>query len=166
MAEENRPKRQSTAEIAEELVAPIIEELGLQLWDVRFEKEGNQWYLRFFIDKDGGIHMDDCVEVNQRVSKLLDEEDPISQNYILEVGSPGLDRFLLKDEHFQQYIGSTIKVRLIRPVENRRNFTGELLSKDGQVITMQPDDTEKQLQFEFKEAAFVRVHFDFESGGN
>lgn len=161
----SKPRKQSTTEIATELVTPIVEKLGLELWDVRFEKEGAQWYLRYYIDKPGGIQLDDCEAVSREVSQLLDEKDPISQNYILEVGSPGLDRFLNKDEHFQAYLGEEIEVRLIRPVDNRRNFKGTLVSKEGSTITMELEDEDIEMVFEQKEAAFVRLYVDFETGG-
>lgn len=156
--------KRSTVEIAEELAMPVINELGLQLWDIRFEKEGSNWYLRYFIDKEGGLSIDDCENMSRAVSLLLDELDPISQKYILEVGSPGIERKLTKDEHFDQYIGESILVRFIRPVEGKRDYIGTLVEKDGPNITVELDD-ELEMTFELKETSYVQVYFDFESGG-
>ena len=101
-----KEKKKSTAAAVDELVRPEVEARGLKLWDVRFEKEGSLWYLRIFIDKDGGVNINDCENVSRRVSDLLDEADPIEQSYILEVSSPGIERDLVKKEHFDAFAGS------------------------------------------------------------
>lgn len=157
-------KKPNTVEIATALMKPIVDELGLYLWDVRFEKEGSQWYLRYFIDKDEGITIQECEQASRAVDKLLDETDPIKQSYILEVGSPGVDRELVKDWHFERYLGHTVQVRLIRPVDNQRDFCGELLSKEGHLITLALDD-ETQMEFLQQEAAFVRLAVELDFGG-
>ena len=97
-----------------EIITPYAHQLGLEIWDVRFAKEGTDWYLRIFIDKDGGISIDDCVDLTHAITKPLDEADPISQSYTLEVSSPGVERELTADAHFEKYIGSNVMVRLIR----------------------------------------------------
>ena len=112
-----RPKR-STVERITELAQPLADELGLFLWDVRFEKEGATWYLRVLIDKDGGVTMEDCENFTRPFNKILDEEDPIAQSYVFECGSPGLGRELRKPIHFEVCIGDAVRVRLIRPDEN------------------------------------------------
>ena len=99
-----------------EIITPYAHQLGLEIWDVRFAKEGTDWYLRIFIDKDGGISIDDCVDLTNAITKPLDEADPISQSYTLEVSSPGVERELTADAHFEKYIGSNVMVRLIRPI--------------------------------------------------
>ena len=110
--------KKSTVQKVRELAQPIADELGLFLWDVRFEKEGAMWYLRVLIDKDGGVDMNDCEAFTRPMNKALDDADPISQSYVLECGSPGLGRELRLPEHFEVCIGDVIRVRLIRPDEN------------------------------------------------
>ena len=126
-----------------EIITPYAEELGLDIWDVRFAKEGTDWYLRIFIDKEGGISIDDCVDLTHAVTKPLDEADPISQSYTLEVSSPGIERELTADKHFEKYIGADVMVRLIRPVNNVRDYAGKLFSYNGCEITLSLADGEE-----------------------
>ena len=124
----NRKKGGNTVAQVWELAKPLAEELGLTLWDVRFVKEGAQWYLRIFIDKEDGVGIDDCVAMSHAIDKPLDELDPISQEYCLEVCSPGNDRELVRPEHFEAFMGAPVRVRLIRPMEDgTREFLGLLL---------------------------------------
>ena len=111
-----------------EIITPYAEELGLDIWDVRFAKEGTDWYLRIFIDKEGGISIDDCVDLTHAVTKPLDEADPISQSYTLEVSSPGVERGLTADKHFEKYIGADVMVRLLSPVNTVRDYAGKVVS--------------------------------------
>ena len=143
-------------EIVTQLAQPVVEEMGLQLWDVRFEKEGASWYLRVFVEKEGGVSVDDCVAMSHALDGPLDETDPIEQNYYLEVSSPGLERELTRDEHFQALLGARIKVRLIRPVDQVRDFTGELLSFDNGAITLLLENG-TQMQLQKKEASWIRL---------
>ena len=138
-------KKTKAVDVAARLAAPVLAELGLELWDVRFEKEGSGWYLRYFIDKEGGVNINDCEAVSRRVDTLLDEADPIEQSYVLEVSSPGIERHLVKDWHFQRYIGQRVAVRLIRPVNGVRDFTGTLISKEGDNITILLEDDVQKL---------------------
>jgi ribosome maturation factor RimP len=116
----------------EKLAQPIAQGLGLELWDTQFVKEGSTYYLRIFIDKDGGISIDDCEAMSRAIDKELDRADPIEQSYCLEVSSPGIERQLTKDWHFEKYLGKTIMSRLIRPdSEGRRDIDGTLESFDG-----------------------------------
>ena len=160
-------KKTNTVSIASQLAEPVLQELGLKLWDIRFEKVGSIWFLRYFLEKDGGITIEDCENFSRRISKLLDEADPIDQSYYLEVSSPGVERELVKDWHFQEYIGQDVNVRLIRPVEGMRDFTGRLLSLEGDVITILLEGEEEDLEMSFtrSEAAYVRLvdHFDYSS---
>ena len=110
-------KNGATEQKVYELAAPLAESLGLVIWDVRFEKEGASWYLRVFIDKDEGISIDDCEAMSRPLSDLLDEADPIDQQYFLEVGSAGLERDLVRESHFAASIGAVVRMRLIRPDE-------------------------------------------------
>ena len=151
MENKKKPKG-NTAQIVRGIVEPIITQLGLRLWDVRFVKEGAQWYLRVFIDKDGGITVDDCETVSKAIDAPLDENDPIEQSYCLEVCSPGIERELTRPEHFQQFIGADIMVRLIRPLpEIGKELYGKLVSEnkdeiviangDGDTVTILKKDT-------------------------
>ena len=118
--------RSNTVARVYEIVKPYTDELGLDIWDIRFLKEGTDWYLRIFIDKEGGVSLDDCVDLTHAVTKPLDEADPISQSYLLEISSPGIERELVADEHFRKCIGENIMLRLIRPIDKVRDFKGIL----------------------------------------
>lgn len=138
------------------LAEPLAQQLGLTLWDIRFVKEGASWYLRVFVEKEGGVSVDDCVAMSHALDGPLDETDPIEQNYYLEVSSPGLERELTRDEHFQVLLGARIKVRLIRPVDQVRDFTGELLSFDNGAVTLLLENG-TQMQLQKKEASWIRL---------
>jgi ribosome maturation factor RimP len=148
-----------------EIVTPFAKELGLEIWDIRFLKEGTDWYLRIFIDKDGGVSIDDCVDLTHAITKPLDEADPISQSYTLEVSSPGVERELTADRHFEKYIGSAVMVRLIRPIDKVRDFNGTLTSYNNGEITITLDG-EKELTFNKKDASYVKLDdFDINDFG-
>ncbi len=148
-----------------EIVTPYAEKLGLDIWDIRFVKEGTDWYLRIFIDKEGGVTIDDCVDLTHAVTKPLDDADPISQSYLLEVSSPGIERELITDSHFKKFIGSNIMLRLIRPIEKVRDFSGKMISYDEGMITVELPDGE-QLTVNKKETSFVKLDdFDINDFG-
>ena len=157
MATEKKPK---TADIARALALPVLEALGLELWDLRFEKEGGEWYLRYYIDKDGGVDIKDCEAFSRAVDKLLDEADPIEQSYILEVSSPGIERALTRPEHFERYGGHKIAVRLIRPLDGKRDYAGILIKKDADGLLIEQDGA--QLLLPAAQIAFVKLHADLE----
>ena len=146
----------NTVKIVWDIVEPFAEELGLKIWDVRFLKEGSSWFLRIFIDKDGGVSIDDCVDLTHAINGPLDEADPIEQAYFLEVSSPGVERDLVRDEHFSTYIGEKIKVKMIRPVDGKREFSGILESYEDGNITIRLED-ESGFTFTKKEASFVKL---------
>lgn len=146
------------------LAQPVAEALGLQLWDVRFLKEGATWYLRIFIDKPGGVSIDDCVDMTHALNPVLDEADPIEQAYCLEVSSPGIERELTRDEHFEAYRGAKIKVRTIRPVDGARDFNGTLEDFDDGQITLRTADG-AGISFQKKEVSWVKLD-DFEGFGD
>ena len=146
----------NTVKTVWDIVEPFAEELGLKIWDVRFLKEGSSWYLRIFIDKDGGVSIDDCVDLTHAINKPLDEADPIEQAYFLEVSSPGVERDLVRDEHFTAYIGEKINVKMIRPVEGKREFSGILADYSDGNITISLDD-ESGFTFTKKEASWIKV---------
>ncbi len=146
----------NTVKIVWDIVEPFAEELGLKIWDVRFLKEGSSWYLRIFIDKEGGVSIDDCVDLTHAINKPLDEADPIEQAYFLEVSSPGVERDLVRDEHFNSYIGEKIKVKMIRPLEGKREFSGILADYSDGNITISLED-ESGFTFTKKEASWIKV---------
>ena len=148
-------KKGSTVSVVSELAKPIAEELGFTLWDVRFEKEGGSWFLRIILDKPGGIDMDDCAEMSHRLDPILDEEDPIEQNYYLEVASAGLGRELRTPEHFEACKGEKVELRTIRPVDGVRDFAGILGGYgDGNVELIVGDETRT---FTVKECSYIRL---------
>ena len=144
----------NTAEKVREIVLPVCEEMGLNLWDVTFEKEGADWFLKVLIEKkDGSLDITECEAFSRRIDPLIDEADPIDQSYFLEVGSPGIGRKLRTPEHFKRYIGSEVYVRLIRPDgEGRKEIEGTLDSfSDGSIKL---GDSEIRLT----DTAFVRLN--------
>lgn len=143
-----------------DLVKPITDELEYFLWDISFVKEGAVWYLRVFIDRDEGISIEDCETVTAPVSDMLDREDPIEQSYILEVGSAGLERELVREEHFEACTGDTVQVKLIRAVDSEKDIIGTLLSADRDKITVRTDEsTEKE--YMLADIAHVKLYLDF-----
>ncbi len=108
-------KKPNTVEVVTALAKPVVEQMGLQLWDVRFEKEGASWYLRIFIDKEGGVTIDDCENLSRAMDQILDDADPISQSYYFEVSSPGIGRDLVRPWHFQRYLGQDVQVKAHSP---------------------------------------------------
>lgn len=143
-----------------ELVKPITDELGYFLWDVSFVKEGAMWYLRVFIDRDEGISIQDCEIVTAPVNEILDKVDPIDQSYILEVGSAGLERELVKEEHFEVCLGDTVQVRFIRAVDGEKEIIGVLADADREKITIEFDD-ETQKTFMLSDIAHIKLYLDF-----
>lgn len=148
-------KGNTVAKVAE-IVTPYAKELGLEIWDIRFVKEGTDWYLRIFIDKDGGVSIDDCVDLTHAITKPLDDADPISQSYLLEVSSPGVERELITDSHFEKYIGDSVMMRLIRPIDKVRDFGGILKNYENGLITVELADGE-ELTVNKKETSYVKL---------
>lgn len=143
-----------------DLVKPITDELEYFLWDISFVKEGAVWYLRVFIDRDEGISIQDCEAVTAPVSDMLDREDPISQSYILEVGSAGLERELVREEHFEACIGDVVQVRLIRAINGEKDIIGTLLSAGNDEITVADDDGNEK-KYMLSDIAHVKLYLDF-----
>lgn len=112
-------KKRPVAARVWEMAEPLAEELGLILWDVQFVKEGADWYLRILIDKESGVSIDDCVDMTHAIDPVLDREDPISQEYLLEVSSPGFERKLTRTAHFEAFLGAPVRVKLHKAVEGR-----------------------------------------------
>ena len=172
-------KSEDIVALAEELVAPVIAENHFELVDVEYVKEAGNYYLRYYIDKEGGITIDDCETVSRYVSDKLDETDPIEDNYILEVSSPGLGRPLVKPKDFARNIGKDVEIKLYKPVSlhetsqdeepatkkkkvepKTKDFTGTLVSYDEETVTIALSDTE-QRTFSRKEIALIRQAIDF-----
>jgi len=118
---------ESIMEQVEAIIAPVITEQGLELVDVEYVKEGAHWYLRIYIDKEGGVDIDDCTNVSHLVSEVLDKHDPIAQAYMLEVSSPGLERPLKKDEDFERFTGKLVRVLTKEAYQGYKEFTGYLV---------------------------------------
>lgn len=148
--------KKNTAAIVWDIAKPIAESLGLILWDVKFVKEGTKWYLRITIDKEGGVTIDDCVDMHHAIDAPLDEADPIEQSYNLQVQSPGIERELTRDFHFEAYLDENVWVRLIKPYEGVRDFKGVLLAYDNDSVTISPDN-ETEINIKKKEASFIKA---------
>ena len=142
-------------DIVTELVTPIVDALSFELVDVEFLKEGANWYLRVYIDKPGGIAIDDCQAVSEKLSNLLDEVDPIKQSYILEVSSPGLERPLKKDSDFKRFKGEEVEVRLFQPLNGKKIYEGILLGLIEDKISIKHMNGE-ELRFGREDAAMIR----------
>ena len=127
-----------------QIAQPIADELGFSIWDVSFAKEGAEWYLRVFIDKEDGINLDDC-EAMSRLSDKLDELDPISESYFLEVGSAGLERELLRESHFDASIGKDIRIHRIIAADGVKDYVGTLLGYDKTSVKISVDGEEKEV---------------------
>lgn len=154
-------KRETYEAKAEELLSPIVEKMGIEIYDVEYVKEGSDYYLRAYIDKPEGVNINDCEAVSRAFSDALDEADPIEEAYVLEVSSPGLGRTLKKDRHFQKSLGEDVEVKLFKATDGdkRKEFAGELIAFDEKTITIRED--EKELTFERSNVAIVRLALDF-----
>lgn len=141
-----------------ELCEPIVKDLGVSLWDVRYVKEGADWFLRIFIDKPEGIDINDCENVSRAVDKPLEELNPIENSYCLEVCSPGIERELIRDEHFEQFIGADVKVRMRRPLEGvGKEFAGVLKNYDNGMVTIADHSDENEVTISKKDAAWIKL---------
>ena len=152
-------RRETYEAKTEELLQPLVDAHGFELVDVEYVKEAGNWYLRAYIDKPGGIAVDDCEVISRALSDKLDEEDYIEDSYILEVSSPGLGRPLKKDKDFQRSIGKEIEVRTFRAIDKQKEFTGILKEFNTDSFTIVIEDNE--MTFQRSETALVRLAFDF-----
>ena len=150
-----------TANLVRELVQPICQELGVELWDVLYLKEGSDWFLRVVIDRPEGIDLNTCEAVSRRVSDLLDEADPIEGSYTLEVGSAGAERALKRPSDFQQFLGSPVLVKLYRAREGRKEFAGYLKGYDEATGDVTVTLGSQDLVFPKKETALIRLRVEF-----
>lgn len=153
-------KREVYEQKTEEILLPIIEEYGFELVDVEYVKEGGTWYLRTYIDKEGGISIDDCEKVSRRLSDILDEKDYIDDTYIMEVSSPGLGRPLKKEKDFKRSLGKEVDIRTYRMIDKQKEFTGILKDYDKDTVTIELEN-ETLKTFEKGDIALIRLAFDF-----
>ena len=142
----------------EQLIQPLIDANNFELVEVEFVKEGSDWYLRVYIDKDGGITVDDCELISRAFNEILDREDYISEQYIFEVSSPGLMRPLKKEKDYKRSVGKLIDIKLYKPVDKCKEFTGVLDSYDKDTVTIKMDD-DTQKTFDRSNLAMIRLAF-------
>ena len=152
--------REQYEQKAEAMAQPIIDQFGFELVDVEYVKEAGNWYLRFYIDKEGGITVDDCEAVSRRFSDILDEKDYIEDSYIFEVSSPGLGRPLKKEKDFKRNLGEEVEIRTYRAIDRQKEFVGILKSYDENTVTITYEDETEQT-FDRKEIALIRQALDF-----
>ena len=143
----------------EEVLVPIAEANGVEIYDVEYVKEGSDWYLRAYIDKPEGVNILDCENVSRALSDKRDEEDFIDDAYILEVSSPGLGRTLKKDKHLEKSLGEEVELRLYKPKDKQKEFAGILKAFDENSVTIETQEEEKV--FARSEIALIRLAFDF-----
>ena len=152
-------RREVYEQKAEKLLTPIVEANGFELVDVEYVKEAGEWYLRGYIDKPGGITVNDCEVVSRAFSDKLDEHDFIEDSYIMEISSPGLDRPLKKEKDFARSIGKLVEIRTYRPIEKQKEFCGELTAYDGNSVTIDEDGAQRI--FDKKDIALIRLYIEF-----
>ena len=153
-------KREEYEQKTEQLLLPIIEKNNFELVDVEYVKEAGNWYLRAYIDKPGGITVDDCEIVNRELGDLLDRDDFIDDSYILEVSSPGLGRPLKKERDFVRSEGEEVEIRTYRMVEKQKEFRGLLKAWDKDTVTIEQEDGQERI-FDRDNIALIRLAFDF-----
>ncbi|WP_394525697.1 ribosome maturation factor RimP [Lacrimispora sp. JR3] len=153
-------KREEYEAKTESFLMPLMKENNFELVDVEYVKEAGNWYLRAYIDKEGGITVDDCEIISRRLGDWLDEKDFIADSYILEVSSPGLGRPLKKDKDFERSIGKDVEIRLYKALNKQKDFNGTLKSYDKETVTIIQED-ETELVFGRPEIALIRLAFDF-----
>ncbi|MCC8067518.1 MAG: ribosome maturation factor RimP [Clostridiales bacterium] len=153
-------KRETYEQRTEALLMPLMEQYQLELVDVEYVKEGGSWYLRAYIDKPGGVTIDDCEVISRALSDLLDEQDYIEDAYILEVSSPGLGRPLRKDKDFDRSIGEKVDIRTFRPLNHQEEFSGILREYDKHTVTIDLENGET-MHLDRADIALIRLAFDF-----
>ncbi|MCC8081150.1 MAG: ribosome maturation factor RimP [Lachnospiraceae bacterium] len=152
-------KRENYESRTEALLLPLMDEFGFELVDVEYVKEGGSWYLRAYIDKEGGITVNDCEAVARRMNDLLDEEDFIDESYIFEVSSPGLGRPLKKEKDYIRSMGKELEIRTYRAIDRKKEFFGILTAYTEDTVTIASG--EKEITFDKKDIALIRLAFDF-----
>ena len=153
-------KRESYEAGFEKVLLPIAEECGVEIYDVEYVKEGSGWYLRAYIDKEGGVTIEDCEKVSRAVSDILDREDFIEDAYTLEVSSPGLGRALKKEKHLAKSIGAKVELKMYKPIGKQKEFSGILRGVDAAGITIEPEEG-TSMNFARSDVALIRLALDF-----
>lgn len=151
-------KRSDVEKLISSVVEEIIADMDLELVDIEYVRE-RDWYLRIYLDKNGGIDLTDCQVVSEKLSQFLDEKDPIKENYLLEVSSPGLDRALKKDKDFVRYNGSKVDIQLFKPINGSKQYIGILngFNEDEFIIIVD----KKEVRLNRADVAQMRLHIDF-----
>lgn len=152
-------KRDTYESRTEELLLPIVESFGVEIYDVEYVKEGADFYLRAYIDKPEGVNIQDCENVSRALSDALDKEDFMEDAYILEVSSPGLGRTLKKDKHLEKSLGKEVEVKTYKPIEKQKEFAGVLKAFDENTVTITNESGEQV--FNRTDIALIRLAFDF-----
>ena len=142
-----------------ELARPVVEDEGCSLWDVEYVREAGTWYLRVYVDKEGGVSIDDCERISRRLDPVLDEADPIPESYVFEVGSAGADRELKRPRDYELFMGSQVDVKLYKPLDGSKLYVGELCGYDNGSVTI--TFAGKELVFKPEQVAQVRLHVSF-----
>lgn len=143
------------------MLTPSVEDLGYELVGIEYIRAGKHSILRVYIDQEGGILVDDCAAVSRQISAIMDVEDPITNEYTLEVSSPGLDRPLFKAAHYQMFVGEEVKVQLRMPVQNRRRWKGVIVSVEGEIICLNVDGKEERFALSNIQKANIVPKFDY-----
>ena len=152
-------KKEVYVKQTEEILLPMVEQHGFELVDVEYVKEGSNWYLRAYIDKPGGITIDDCEVISRALSDELDAKDFISEAYILEVSSPGLSRPLKKDKDFERSVGKDVEIKLYKMVDKRKDYEGELKAYDKKTVTIMEEGNEVVLERDNIALVRLAIHF-------
>ena len=139
-----------------ELAKPVVEQAGCSLWDVEYVREAGCWYLRVFIDKEGGVSINDCETISRALDPILDEADPIPDRYVFEVGSAGAERELKRPEDFRQFMGSEVEVRLYQPINGSKIFVGKLAAYDQGDLSITAGN--EDMSFKKAQIALVKLH--------
>ncbi|HAP66238.1 MAG TPA: ribosome maturation factor RimP [Nitrospinae bacterium] len=145
----------------ENLVKPLVESEKMELVDVEYRKEGKAWYLRIFIDKDGGVKIDDCQNISYQIEKLLDVEDIIPHSYTLEVSSPGIERPLKKLKDYERFREKLAKIYLYSPVNNKKNLVGKIIDVEGDAISIEEKDGKEIIKVNYKDISKANLMFEF-----
>ena len=153
-------KRETYETRTEELITPILDRMNFELVDVEYVKEGGTWYLRAYIDKEGGITVNDCVAVAREMNEILDREDFVEDSYVFEVSSPGLGRPLKKEKDYIRSMGKEVEIRTYRAINREKEFYGILSAYDENTVTIKTEDG-TEMTFEKSDIALIRLAFDF-----
>ena len=144
--------------LLEEIATPICEECGVYVYECEYKKEGGDYYLRLFIDKDGGVDIEDCEKFSRAIDPMLDEENPIEEQYTLQVSSPGIEREIKNDFHMEHCLGETVQVRLYAPLNGFKEYVGELVSYTADSVTL---DVDEIVEIPRKAIGKMNIYFEF-----